>query len=108
MTDIRAEYAALQTAYDDEEAALLAKGYSVSPKPGPILQTGNFPVQVPARLFQVFQRIPLLVPLLAGAGDILGRVPQAEAKAPRLYDLDGFVRVVRATVVFGVIDGLMI
>jgi hypothetical protein len=34
MTDIRAEYAALQTAYDDEEAALLAKGYSVSPKPG--------------------------------------------------------------------------
>src|SRR6267154_1131665 len=60
------------------------------------------PVQVPARLLKVFQPCALG----PGAADIFDRVAQAEAQAPRLYDLDGFVRTIGAAVMGRVVNGI--
>src|SRR5690606_16975399 len=46
-------------------------------------------------------------PLLACACDVLDGVTEVEAEVPRFDDFDGFVGVVAAAVVVGVVDGVV-
>src|SRR5256885_306105 len=65
------------------------------------MQLLDAPVDVPARLLQVFDLLGGV--LLPGAADVLHRVAKTEVQLPRLDNLDGLVRVVRTSVVRGVV-----